>query len=52
MVEQKMAMVFGDLIEPLELYYKHYSGTSLEQLQEAKTMWQIMLDDKKRLLSS
>ena len=24
MIENKISMIFGDLIEPLELYYKHY----------------------------
>jgi hypothetical protein len=31
-VNDKITKVTGNLIEPMELYYKHYSTTSVETL--------------------
>ena len=35
-IQDKINMVFGDLIEPMDLYYKHYLSTSSDQLTQAR----------------
>lgn len=35
-VDEKAAMIAGDLVEPLELYISHHEQTSLQQFDQAR----------------
>ena len=34
-INEKSEMIHRDLVEPLELYYKHYQSTNMELLKQA-----------------
>ena len=48
-VNDKTSIVFGDLIEPLEQYQKHYVQTSNELISQAKTYWHTLEEEKKKM---
>ncbi len=38
-INNKSEMIHRDLVEPLELYYKHYQSTNQELLKQANQFW-------------
>lgn len=48
-LQEKVNMVFGDLIEPMELYSKHYIATSQEQVNSARAQWQKLIEEKTKI---
>jgi hypothetical protein len=38
-LNEKSEMIHRDLVEPLELYYKHYQSTNSELLKQANQFW-------------
>lgn len=45
-------MVFGDLIEPMDLYYKHYMQTSHETFNQAKLQWSELEENKRKVVNA
>lgn len=38
-INEKSEMIHRDLVEPLELYHKHYRSTNTELLKQASQFW-------------
>ena len=51
-MRQKADMLFKDLIEPSELYYKHYSATNGILIEQAAEIWQGLHQSRTQMLFS
>ena len=51
-MRQKADMLFKDLIEPSELYYKHYSATNGILIEQATEIWQGLHQSRTQMLFS
>lgn len=49
-VQEKSELVNRDLVEPLELYQKHYASTNHEILKQANTFWNTLHMDRTQML--
>eukprot|EP00347_Sterkiella_histriomuscorum_P016146 403354306 len=49
-IQDKSDLISRDLIEPLDLYYKHYSMTNHELLKQAGFFWNNLHSDRTQML--
>jgi len=47
-VEDRVLLIKGDLIEPLEVYMAHHEKTKLEQFDQAQTLLDGFLEKEER----
>lgn len=49
-VQEKSDLVNRDLVEPLDLYHKHYASTNNEIIKQANTFWTTLHTDRTQML--
>ena len=49
-INEKAELIHRDLVEPLELYYKHYYSTNSELIKQGTQFWNTLHQDRTAML--
>lgn len=49
-INQKSEIIQRDLVEPLELYYKHYNSTNSELLRQGTQFWNQLHQERQQMV--
>ena len=49
-IREKADVLFRDLIEPMDMYYKHYNSTCNVAILECRKIWNVLHQERTQML--